>query len=166
MARFIKNVVPAMVTAFGSASSAAALPLSIQAAEKNLKKKPNAGVIVPSIVNIHLVGDCFFIPLIAITVMTSLGMEFPPLRSYLIFAAHFMLAKFAVAAVPGGGVLVMIPVLQTYLGLSSDMLALVTAIYILFDPLITTCNVAGNACFAIGCEKLMMTVGERPIRSC
>jgi Na+/H+-dicarboxylate symporter len=155
-AQFIKNTLPAMVTAFGSASSAAALPLSIKAAEKNLQEKANAGAIVPAVVNIHLVGDCFFLPLSAIAVMMSFGMEFPSIFQYMIFAAHFVLAKFAVAAVPGGGVLVMIPVMQSYLGLSSDMLALVTAIYMLFDPLITTCNVAGNSCFAIGSEKLMM----------
>ena len=53
-----------------------------------------------------------------------------------------------------GGVLVMLPILQNYLGLTPDMLALVTAIYILFDPIITACNVAGNGAFAIFFDRI------------
>jgi Na+/H+-dicarboxylate symporter len=146
---YIRNILPALVTAFGSMSSTAAMPLSIQAAEKNLDERCNAGIIIPATASIHLVGDCFFLPLVAMAVMMSFGMSCPSLWDYLPFAIHFVLAKFAVAAVPGGGVLVMIPVMQKYLGMSSEMLALVTALYILFDPLITTCNVAGNGALAI-----------------
>ncbi len=152
---YLKNISPAVITAFGAMSSAAALPLSIKAAEKNLKDKNNAGIIVPATVNIHLVGDCFFIPMIALAAMKSFGLMEPTFDQYLIFALHFILAKFAVAAIPGGGVLVMLPVMQNYLGLSSDMLALVTALYILFDPLITMCNVLGNGTLAIIFEKII-----------
>jgi Na+/H+-dicarboxylate symporter len=153
-AQYIRNIIPATITAFSSMSSAMALPLSLKAAEKNLDNKDNAGIIVPCVVNIHLVGDCFFIPLIAITVMISFGDAFPSFNNYIMFAVHFVLAKFAVAAVPGGGVLVMIPVMQKYLLMSSDMIAIVTALYILFDPLITTCNVAGNGAMAIVFDKI------------
>ena len=151
---YIKNMLQAVVTAFGSMSSAAALPLSIKAAEKNITNKANAGIIVPSSVNIHLVGDCFFIPMIAISVMISFGMVVPTFSNYLIFVLHFVLAKFAVAAVPGGGLLVMLPVMQKYLGMTPDMLALVTALYILFDPVITACNVMGNGSLAITFDKI------------
>ena len=151
---YIKNMLQAVVTAFGSMSSAAALPLSIKAAEKNITNKANAGIIVPSSVNIHLVGDCFFIPMIAISVMISFGMVVPTFSNYLIFVLHFVLAKFAVAAVPGGGVLVILPVMQKYLGMTPDMLALVTALYILFDPVITACNVMGNGSLAITFDKI------------
>jgi Na+/H+-dicarboxylate symporter len=158
---YIKNTLPAMITALGSMSSAAALPLSIEAAEKNLQDKTNAGIIVPSVVNIHLVGDCFFIPMIAIAVMVSFNLDFPDISKYLLFAVHFVIAKFAVAAVPGGGVLVMLPIMQKYLGLSADMLALVTALYVLFDPLITMCNVAGNASMAIAFDKVVGRMTKR-----
>ncbi len=152
---YLKNISPSAITAFGSMSSAAALPLSIKAAEKNLKDKNNAGIIVPATVNIHLVGDCFFIPMIAIAAMRSFGLMEPTFDQYIIFALHFVLAKFAVAAIPGGGVLVMLPVMQNYLGLSSDMLALVTALYILFDPLITMCNVLGMVSWQLFLKKLL-----------
>lgn len=151
---YVQNMIPAIITALGAMSSAAALPLSLEAAKKNIENEGNADLIVPATVNIHLVGDCFFIPMIALTVMLTYGMNMPSLSKYVIFALHFILAKFAVAAVPGGGVLVMIPIMQTYLGLNSEMLALVTAIYILFDPIITMCNVAGNGALAILFDKI------------
>ena len=150
LAYFIRNLIPAAITAFGSMSSAAALPLSIAAAEKNLSNnKGNASIIVPSSVNIHLVGDCLFIPMVALSVLTSFGAPFPSIGTYLSFSLGFVLAKFSVAAVPGGGVLVMLPIMQDYLHMSPEMLGIVTALYILFDPIITTCNVLGNGSLAI-----------------
>ena len=160
-AMYVKNVFPAVATAFGSASSAAAMPLSLKAAEKNCSDPANADIIIPSTVNVHLVGDCFFIPMFALSVLQSFGLPFPNFGVYLLFALHFVLAKFAVAAVPGGGVLVMLPILQNYLGLTPDMLALVTAIYILFDPIITACNVAGNGAFAIFFDRVGRLQGGR-----
>lgn len=152
--QYIKNIIPAIITGFGAMSSAAALPLSIKAAEDNSNDKKNAGIIIPATVNIHLVGDCFFIPMMAIAIMASFGMKIPSLAEYLLFSLHFVLAKFAVAAVPGGGVLVMLPVMQTYLGFTPDMLGLITALYVLFDPVITSCNVAGNGSMAILFDKI------------
>ena len=97
---YLKNLIPAGITAFGSMSSAAALPLSIAAAEKNLSNnKGNASIIAPSSVNIHLVGDCFFIPMVALSVLPSFGAPFPSISTYLAFALGFLLAKFSVAAV-------------------------------------------------------------------
>jgi Na+/H+-dicarboxylate symporter len=74
---------------------------------------------------------------------------------YLIFAFHFVIAKFSVAAIPGGGIIVMIPILEKYLGFNSDMSSLITALYILFDPIITGINVLGNGAFAKVIDKLI-----------
>lgn len=161
MGNYIKNITPALVTAFGSMSSAAAMPLTIKGAEQNVTDTKNADIIIPTSVNIHLVGDCFFIPMVALAVMVSFGEPLPNVGAYLPFALHFILAKFAVAAIPGGGVLVMLPIMQQYLGLNSDMLALVTAIYILFDPIITTCNVAGNSSLAIIFDRIVGKHSEK-----
>ena len=153
---YLKNLSPAIVTAFGSMSSAAALPASIKAAEQNVKyNTSNAHIIVPSSVNIHLLGDCFFIPMIALSVMVSFGMQLPTFALYLGFVLHFVLAKFSVAAVPGGGVLVMFNVMQDYLHMSPEMLAIVTALYLLFDPIITTFNVIGNGAMAITFDRIV-----------
>lgn len=148
--RSIKNMLPAAITGFGSMSSAAAMPLTLIGAEKNAKNKDLARSIIPATVNIHLIGDCFAIPIFAFAVMKNFGMDEPSLIAYLVFAGYFVLAKFSVAAIPGGGILVMLPILESHLGFNAEMLSLITALYILFDPVITSANILGNGAFAMG----------------
>ena len=59
-----------------------------------------------------------------------------------------MLAKYTGTAVPGGGINVKLPILEGYLGFNSSMLSLITALYVLFDPVITCANVLANGAFA------------------
>jgi Na+/H+-dicarboxylate symporter len=160
--RYIHNILPAAITGFGSMSSSAALPLSIKAAENCSPTKDNAAIIVPITVNIHLVGDCFFIPMMAIAIMVSFGVNTPTFYTYLPFAFYFVLAKFAVAAVPGGGILVMLPILQNYLNFNADMLGLITAVYVLFDSFITACNVAGNIAMATIFDRIVRSLKRSP----
>ena len=42
----------------------------------------------------------------------------------------------------------MLPILEQYLGFNAEMLSLITALYILFDPIITSVNILGNGAFA------------------
>ncbi len=161
----IKNMMPASITGFGSMSSAAAIPLSIVGAEKNSRNPDLARSIVPASVNIHLIGDCFAIPILAFGVLKSFGVTDPSFMSYLVFASYFVLAKFSVAAVPGGGILVMLPILENYLGFNSTMLSLITALYILFDPVITCANVLGNGAFSMGLSNLLQPNRKKKVAS-
>lgn len=144
----IKNMLPAAISGFSTMSSAASMPLTIIGAEKNSKNKDLAYSVIPTSVNIHLVGDCFAIPILAYAVLKSFGMAEPTLLNYLIFSLYFVVAKFSVAAVPCGGILVMLPILHTYLNFNAEMMSLITALYALFDPVITCANVLGNGAFA------------------
>jgi len=150
----IKNMIPAAIAGFSSMSSAAAMPLTILGAEKNAKNPAFSRLAIPTTVNIHLIGDCFAIPIFAFAVMKNYGMAEPMFFSYLIFALYFVLAKFSVAAIPGGGILVMLPVLESQLGFTAEMGSLITALYILFDPVITCANVLGNGAFAMTLDRL------------
>lgn len=156
----LRNMLPAGIAGFGSMSSAAAMPLTLLGTEKNCRNPDSGRLIIPMTVNIHLMGDCFAIPIFAFAVMKSFGLASPDFVSYLIFAAYFVFAKFSVAAVPGGGILVMLPILETYLGFNAEMLSLMTALYILFDPVITCANVVGNGGFALAIDRLFLTKKE------
>lgn len=144
----LRNMFPAAITAFGSMSSAATLPLTILATEKNTQDPPLTRLVIPTTVNIHLMGDCFAIPIFAFAILKNFNLVEPEFLSYLIFALYFVLAKFSVAAIPGGGILVMLPILESHLGFTGEMSSLITALYILFDPIITCANVMGNGGFA------------------
>lgn len=150
----IKNMLPAAIAGFGSMSSAAAMPLTIMGAEKNTNNPDQARLVIPATVNIHLIGDCFAIPIFAFAVMKNFGAAEPAFLSYAVFAFYFVMAKFSVAAIPGGGIIVMLPILESQLGFNAEMASLITALYILFDPVITCANVLGNGGFALALSKL------------
>jgi len=150
----LQNMLPATIAGFSTMSSAAAMPLTILGAEENSENRDLARSVIPATVNIHLVGDCFAIPIFAFAVLKNYGIEEPAFVNYLIFAFYFVLAKFSVAAVPGGGILVMLPILESHLGFNAEMMSLITALYILFDPVITSANVLGNGGFSMVIGKL------------
>lgn len=150
----VKNMLPAAIAGFSSMSSAAAMPLTIMGAEKNVQNPTLARLAIPTTVNIHLIGDCFAIPIFAFAVMKNYGVAEPEFYSYLVFALYFVLAKFSVAAIPGGGILVMLPVLESQLGFTAEMASMITALYILFDPVITCANVMGNGGFALALDRI------------
>ncbi|MCD6039065.1 MAG: Sodium:dicarboxylate symporter family protein [Gammaproteobacteria bacterium] len=153
--RSVRNMLPAALTGFSTMSSAAAMPFTIAGVKRNSKNSDLVSSIVPATVNIHLVGDCFAIPIFAYAVLKSFGFSEPTLAMYLVFTTYFVLAKFSVAAIPGGGIIVMLPILESYLGFNAEMLSLITALYILFDPVITCANVLGNGAFALLADKLL-----------
>ena len=157
----LRNMLPAALAGFSSMSSAAAMPLTILASEQNCNNKNIARGVVPITTNIHLVGDCFGIPIMALAIILSFGGTLPSFADYMIFASFFVLAKFAVAAVPGGGILVMLPILEQNLGFSGEMLSLITMLYMMFDPVLTGSNVMGNGGFAMVISRI---VSSKPIK--
>lgn len=153
--RYLKNIFPATITAFSSLSSAVAMPLSIQAAEKNTRGHKAVRAVIPSTVGIHLIGDGICVPILALIVIATFGYPLPTFEQYLPFAFYFVLAKFAIAAVPMGGMIVMLPVFRDVLGFNADMLGLITTFYLVFDAIMTACNTTGNGIFVILFTRLM-----------
>jgi Na+/H+-dicarboxylate symporter len=144
----IRNMIPPALSGFSTMSSAATMPLTLVAIEKNAIDKNVACSVVPITVNIHLIGDCFAIPIFAYAILKSFGIAQPSFMDYLIFNFYFVLSKFSVAAIPGGGIVVMIPILSEYMGFKGDMIAMITGLYMIFDPIITCANILGNGAFA------------------
>lgn len=151
--RSLSNMLPAALTGFSTMSSAAAMPVTLQATEKNLKEEgaPSSysQFIIPFTTNIHLIGDGISLSLTALTLLYMSGTPLPDLESYLIFTFWYCLAKFSTAAVPGAGVLIILPVMQNYLHLSSELNSVLATIYILKDGLLTATNIMGNGGFAL-----------------
>ena len=116
-------MMPVSMSGFSAMSSVISMPLSIIGAENNTNR-------CPITVNIHLVGDCFVIPILAYAILKSYGLAEPTLFNYFIFTFYFVLAKFSVAPIPGGGIIVMLPILEQYLGFNTNMMSLITALFI------------------------------------
>jgi Na+/H+-dicarboxylate symporter len=150
---YIKNVLPAGMLGFSTMSSLAAMPVTLNVAEKNTGDPEIARAIIPATVNIHMVGDSITIPILVVTVLLTYHYPFPSLVAYLGFMQLFMLAKFSTPGVPGGSILVILPLLESFFGFTPEMLAFVTTLYILFDPIITTFNVLGNSALVVILSK-------------
>lgn len=144
----IHSLTSALVCGFTTMSSAASMPYTIAAVQRNSHNKKLADIVIPATVNIHLLGDCIAIPIFAFAVLKSFHMPVPDLMTYLQFCFYFVLAKFSVAAIPAGGIIVMLPILQKYMAFSDSMLVMITALYVLFDPFITAMNILGNGALA------------------
>ncbi|MDR2341351.1 MAG: cation:dicarboxylase symporter family transporter [Puniceicoccales bacterium] len=151
----LRNMFPAVVCAFGSMSSAAALPYSLAAAEKNTANKPLARSIVSMTTNIHLVGDCIIDTVLIYAILRSYHLPGPSMTLFLTFAFQFVLAKFSVAAVPGGGIIVALPIIERAFGFSGTMASLIFSMYLILDPFATTANVLGNGAFVQLTDRLI-----------
>lgn len=53
----------------------------------------------------------------------------------------------------------MLPILESHLGFTGEMMSLITALYILFDPVITSANVLGNGGFSMVLGKIYPLLG-------
>ena len=157
----LRNLAAPVITAFTTMSSAAALPFSITAAEENTRNKNVSDVVMPATVNIHMIGDSICIPIMAMILLVAFGHPIPTLTEYLMFAMTFVITKFSGAGVPGGSILVMIPVLEGCLGFTSEMAALITICYMLLDPICTMGNVLGNNLFVIHFSKFYTLISKK-----
>ncbi|MDR1207971.1 MAG: dicarboxylate/amino acid:cation symporter [Holosporales bacterium] len=153
---YAKNMLPATLTGFCTMSSVATLPITIQSEEKNIPHATEfARLIIPTTVNVHAIGDVINVSLsgLALLLLTSHGL--PSLSVYACFAIFTCIAQFSCVSVPGGGIIVMGGILQKYLGLDVDSVVLLTSIYFLLEPFLTSMNVAYNGAFTILMNKIL-----------
>lgn len=151
----LRNAAGSYLTAFSTMSSTATVPVSIKAAEANTGNSSLAHVAMPIMANVHLLGDAISTPILAMVTMLLFFGKLPSLGIYLYFAWKFCLSMFAVAGVPAGGILVMIPVLQMYLGFTDEMIGVMMTLYILLDSFGTAANVMGDGALVIMVDKMM-----------
>jgi len=158
---YIKNILPATIIAFSTMSSAATLPVTVICTEKNLGDKRFARIIVPATCNIHTIGSAIGITILSLAALNYFGASIPDFKHFVYFSIFWALAKYAVAGVPGGAIVVAAPLLETYLGLTPEMIGIVTAIYLFLDSFGTATNVTCNGAFAIIFRKLYTRGGVR-----
>ena len=150
----IKQMSAAGLTGFSTISSAVTVPLSITATEANIKDEKFSKLIIPATVNIHMVGHGLSIPITSLTILMLFGHPLPSLETFAIFVMYFCIAKFSATGVPGGGIIVMLPILQSQLGFTPEMASIIIMLDILQDAVLTSANVMGNGAFAMICHRL------------
>ncbi|MDP3372446.1 MAG: cation:dicarboxylase symporter family transporter [Candidatus Paracaedibacteraceae bacterium] len=151
----IREMFPAGITGLTTMSSSATMPVTLDATERNIKDREFADFIIPTSVNSHLPGDGISITLTAMALLLMSGQGLPTWPVFLLYTMHYCLVKFSAAGVPGGGVIVILPVVRDYLGLDETATTLLATIYVLQDPILTSANVMGNGAFAMVTHRLL-----------
>ena len=150
----LKNQIPGYLTAVGTQSSAATIPVNVGCAEKNGVSKQIREFVVPLCATIHLSGS-----MISITCFTTavLMMNNMPHNPGVIFPFIAMLGIAMVAApgAPGGAIMSALPFLPM-VGIPSDggLASLMIALYLTQDSFGTACNVSGDNAIAVIIDRI------------
>ena len=149
----LKTMAPAYFTALGTSSSAATIPVSLNAALKNGISKPVAGFVIPLCATIHIAGSMMKLVLYAFAIVYMAdGME-ADLGKAMGFIFLLGIMMIAAPGVPGGAVMVAVGLLQANMGFDESMVALMIAAYIAIDSVGTAANVTGDGAIAMIVDK-------------
>lgn len=149
----LRNLLPAAGMALSSGCSLSTMPLTIEGTAKNLKNPDLAKALIPATTNVQQVGDCIANAFLCFLIYHSFFHEPPSLITWGYFSGVFILARFATAAVIGGAIFLMLPIYETYLHFTPEMIAIILAFNVLLDPIITSTNVICNGALCQLFEK-------------
>lgn len=145
---FIKNQIPSYVTAIGTQSSAATIPLTLETAKANGVAKEIRDFFIPLTATIHFPGSSIAITMFAVAVMMvdSITMPFTVILGFILLMSVTMVAA---PGIPGGAVMAALALLEGVLGFNETQLALMIALYLTQDSFGTATSVCGNSSLAV-----------------
>lgn len=151
--KLLKNMMPAYVTALGTSSSAATIPITLHQTIENDVREDIAGFVIPLCATIHLSGSTMKIVAcsMAIIVMSGMPLDFVQYAGFIMMLGVTMVAA---PGVPGGAIMAAIGILQSMLGFDETATGLMIALYIAMDSFGTACNVTGDGAIAVIVNKI------------
>ena len=144
----IKNMLPAYMTAVGTQSSAATIPVTAQAIKKNGVRPQIAEFVASLCANIHLSGSMTTLTTcsIAILLISGIPISIPDMLGFMLLLGIITVAA---PGLPGGAVMAAVGILQSNLGFTEPMTALIISLYLTQDSFGTACNVTGDGALAV-----------------
>ena len=140
---FFKEMLPAIMFAFSSASSVGTLPINMECVEKMGVSSEISSFVLPLGATINMDGTAIYQGVCAIFIASCYGIDLtlPQMLTIILTAT---LASIGTAGVPGAG-MVMLAMVLTSVGLPVDGIALVAGVDRIFDMGRTTVNITGDA---------------------
>jgi Na+/H+-dicarboxylate symporter len=146
----IKTMFPAYLTAFGTTSSAVALPVSLERGKSiSFMQDDIADFVFPLCSQIHMSGSGMTMTIIAITISLITSQAIPPTHTLILFILVLSIIEVGAVGVPGGSVMAAWPVLTGILGFGEEALGLMFALFLLQDSFGTATNILGDASIAM-----------------
>lgn len=149
---FFKEMMPAWMMAFSSASSVGTLPFTLKSAENLGARKEVSSFVVPLGATINMDGTAIYQGVCAVFIASCYGIDLT-LGNMVTIVLTATLASIGTAGVPGAGVVMLAMVLES-VGLPVEGIALVLGIDRLFDMGRTVINITGDAACAVIVSKM------------
>lgn len=140
---YIVNTLRALFTAFGTASSSATLPLTMECVRENKVDERAVRFVVPLGSTVNMNGTALYEAVAAMFIAQSYGIDLDMTQQAIVFVTA-TLAAVGAAGIPEAGLVTMVLVL-TAVGLPLEGIGLLLAVDWLLDRFRTTINVWGDA---------------------
>ena len=149
----IFTMLPAYLTALGTSSSAATIPVTLRQTRKNGVSDAVSSFTIPLCATIHLAGSTSKIFAFAFAIVYTQGMTVTTAQ-WVGFIFKLGVTMVAAPGVPGGAIMAATGILQSMLGFDDSAVALMIATYIALDSFGTATNVTGDGAIAIIMDRL------------
>lgn len=147
------TMMPAYLTALGTSSSAATIPVTLRQAKKNGISDAVASFTIPLCATIHLAGSTSKIFAFAFAIVITQGIDVSPVQ-WVGFIFMLGITMVAAPGVPGGAIMAATGLLSSMLGFDDAQVALMIATYIALDSFGTATNVTGDGAIAIIVDRM------------
>lgn len=151
--KLIRNQIPGYMTAIGTQSSAATIPVNVACAEKNGVSEGIRNFVVPLCATIHLAGSMITITSCAMAVLMMYDMNYT-FSMIVGFIMMLGIAMVAAPGAPGGAIMAALPFLPMVGIVSDTMQQLMISLYITQDSFGTAANVSGDNAIAVFIDKV------------
>lgn len=142
--RFWKNILNPAVTALGTGSSIASLPVNLEATKRMGVPKDIRETVLPLGATIHMDGSCLSAMLKIAFVFGVFDMDFTGIDTFLTAIGICLLSGIVMSGIPGGGFMGELMIVTLY-GLPIEALPIISAIGVVVDPPATMINVTGDS---------------------
>lgn len=151
--RALGTMLSAYVTALGTQSSAATIPVTLASAKKNGVSGPVADFVIPLCATIHMPCSILKITACAYAISLGMGLATDP-GLYVGFVMMLAITMVAAPGVPGGAIMASLGLLSSMLGFDANMQGLMIALYIAMDSFGTAGNVTGDGAIALIMDRI------------
>lgn len=149
----LKRMLPAYLTALGTSSSAATIPVTLESTLENGVRPSIAGFVVPLCATINLSGSMLKIVACSMALVYTMNMDIS-FGQYSAFIFALAIATVAAPGVPGGAIVTAQAAIVGVLGFSQELYGIMFALYIVMDSFGTATNVTGDGAIATIVDKV------------
>jgi Na+/H+-dicarboxylate symporter len=142
------NIPPAALTAFGTGSSLAALPVNLEAARRIGIPEDVREIVLPIGATIHMDGTCLAAVLKIAVLFPMFQKDFSGLDTYATAIGVSILCGVVMSGIPGGGFLGEALIVSLY-GFGPEALPVISMLGTLVDPPATMINSSGDTAAAM-----------------